>query len=184
MTEMQSILYREGYMLLLHDRNAEYPMQRRFYASASWQKYRESCAEKVLCCCFMTEMRSVLYREGYMLLLHDRNTEYPKQRRFYDAVLTEIQSKYPMQRRFYDSASWQKCRVSYAEKVLCFCFMTEIQSILGREGFMILQYDRNVAYPMQRKLCPCPSWKCIHMHTRLCISPSSYKWQIQPFQSS
>ena len=177
-------------------------MQRRFYASASWQKYRISYAEKVLCFYFMTEMQSILYREGYILLLHDRNAEYPMQRRFYDAafwqkyrvsilcregfmiLLHDRNAEYPTQRRFYAAALWQKYRVSYAENVLWFCFMTEIQSILCREGFMILHYDRKVAYPIQRKLCPCPSWKCIHMHTRLCTSPSSYKWQIQPFQST
>jgi hypothetical protein len=165
MTEIQSILCREGFMFLHHDRNIEYPRQRRFYAFASWKKYRVSYAEKDIWCCFMTEMQSILCREGlcccfmteiqsilckvgFTILLYDRNAEYT------------------MQRRFYDSASWQK------------------YSILCREGYMLSLHNRNVAHPMQRYLLACPSWKCIHMHRRLYNSPSSYKWQIQPFQST
>jgi hypothetical protein len=80
MTEMQSILCREGLMLLLHDRNTKCPMQRKFYALLH-DRNAVSYAEKVLCCCFMTEIKSILCRESFMLLLHHRNKEYPMQRR-------------------------------------------------------------------------------------------------------
>ena len=83
MTEMQSILCREVYMLLLPDRNSEHPMQRSLYASASWQKCRASYAGKFICFYFMTEIQSILCREVYMLLLYDRNAENPIQRSLY-----------------------------------------------------------------------------------------------------
>jgi hypothetical protein len=73
-------------MPVLHHRHAEYTIQRRFYAAVLYQKYRVSCAEKVLCFCYMTVIESILCREGFMLLLYERNTEYPMKRRFFASV--------------------------------------------------------------------------------------------------
>ena len=84
---------------------------------------------------FIIGTQSTLCREGYMLLRHHRNADYI------------------MLRKLYDSASPQKRRTSYAERVRCFCFIIETQSILCREGYLLSLHHRNAAYPIQRKLC-------------------------------
>ena len=57
-----------------------------------------------------------------MPLLHHRNPEHP------------------MQRRLNASASSQKPRVSYVEKVICSPFIIEIQLIVCRESYVLLNH--------------------------------------------
>ena len=89
-----------------------------------------------------------------MPLLHHRNADYT------------------MLRKLYASASPQKRRTSYAERVRCFCFIIETQSILCREVYLPSLHHRNAAFPMQRKLCASPSQKhilresCVLLHNR------------------
>jgi len=75
-----------GYVFLLYHKHAEYTMQRKLYVSPSAQKRRASYVVNVICLCFIIDTQSILCREDFVLLLHDRNAEYPMQRRFYDAA--------------------------------------------------------------------------------------------------
>jgi hypothetical protein len=60
-----------------------------------------------------------------------------------------------VQRSLYDSSSKSKCRVSYAEKVMCFPFIVEMGRVLCRECYTLLHH-RSADYTYAGKvMCFC-----------------------------